>query len=131
MPSLLARIKKGFKERRETLKKEKHERQAIEREAKEQARKEYLQTLRQEKIATYKAQAKAKAKRDASPKTFGFGGAGKSAAKSVWKGLSGAGQNILKESADFELPNMDFTIGVPTKKRKRKKQKVFNPLEDF
>jgi hypothetical protein len=130
MPSLLARVKKGLKQRKH----ERKEREAIEKEAKAVARKEYLESLKKERIATLKAEAHVRAKREAHgrhgtlPK---LGSSTKGIAKDILGGLSAAGKNVLKESEDFKVPNVDFGFGggfEPTKK-KGKKKKEFDPFD--
>ena len=124
--SLMERIKKGFEER----KKSKQERKAIEAEAKQLAHQEYLETFKKERVSVLKAEAQAKAKREAHGRSLTMKGLG--GAKSIGNILSTAGKNFL-ESDQFTMPTVDLGFGTTQKKgkgkKKKRKAKIFNPLE--
>jgi len=119
--SLLSKVKKSLKERRQRSKEQKQERKAIDREATKSAHQEYLESYRQEKIASAKLKARARGKHDASETRGTLGSIG-GVAKGGFNLFSNAGKNLI-ESGAFDMPTSNLDLGFGTKKSSSKKGK--------
>ena len=119
--SLLSKIKKTLKERRQRSREQKEERKSIDREANKSAHQEYLESYRREKIASTKLKARARGKRDASESRSSLGMIG-GAGKAGFNLFSNAGKNLIESDA-FAMPTSNLDLGFGPSKSKGKKGK--------